>query len=824
MAWGINGGKQAFEAAKEAETMAYAAENAAQEADLAKKLTEAATLKAITETDYIKGKRPLIEQSIVDAATSKTQSENTTVVAAEAKTTAETIKSQFNQIVADKGGNNPEVVQARGSAVNLNARLDGFNTQLADTAKKSDVDAKVSQIVSGTPKGTYTTLSALQLAFPTGATGIYVVVADGNWYYWNASAWASGGVYQSSGLPDTLTFKATNLMKSGDFSQGLTGWAAQGGTASVASNTYSLVGNGTLGKIGTYNAVGYRYLGKEGHKIYMRARVMTSSTNASGLLIYATDGTKQANLDDREFSIANPKQDIWYDISGIIIQPSEFEGKDIRHFILASYSSPAEALGKTVQIFRPLAIDLTEVFGAGNEPSSVEVDAMLSKFNHNWFNGSEDLLTLKQYIQDLKSKIVTSQPSGKLSTPYELYDDFSDSLWAPEHTATTSTALDRRKSLSGSGSLKITVSNSAMTSRAVDKQNVNVLLGKKNQMMIKIWVDEPSKISEMNLYLGNEENTWSNYCRMPVKGNGEGNASQTGGMLRKGWNFIAVIPSEMLYTNNFNWDMPVRRSRITLTPTTNDPTSITLDSIWVNGKGSPKLIITFDDAWKTVYDNAYPAMKQRGIVGTTYVIGQYTDNPSNPISPWFCSLDELKGLQKDGWSLANHTWQHNYYFGGGHTPTSYLATIDQNRDWMLNNGIGTDSLHFCYPNGEYDMGVVALLEAKGYKTARAAKSRGAHPILVDDRYQIFSRNFHNGVTLEQAKKWVDIWIESGGTTFFQLHQIPLDDTTKEGQENPSISWSKGKFVALMDYIVEKGMAGNCMGQGEWYENFVKNQT
>jgi hypothetical protein len=54
----------------------------------------------------------------------------------------------------------------------------------------------VRQVNAG-PKGTYATLSALQTAFPTGTSGIYVVTADGKWYYWSGSAWTAGGVYQA---------------------------------------------------------------------------------------------------------------------------------------------------------------------------------------------------------------------------------------------------------------------------------------------------------------------------------------------------------------------------------------------------------------------------------------------------------------------------------------------------------------------------------------------------------------------------------------------------------------------------------------------------
>lgn len=70
-----------------------------------------------------------------------------------------------------------------------------------------DTNAQVSNIDNSLPSGAYTTLTLLQTAFPTGNTNIYVVLADGHWYFWNGTAWTSGGVYQSTDnhLHDTLT-------------------------------------------------------------------------------------------------------------------------------------------------------------------------------------------------------------------------------------------------------------------------------------------------------------------------------------------------------------------------------------------------------------------------------------------------------------------------------------------------------------------------------------------------------------------------------------------------------------------------------------------
>lgn len=98
------------------------------------------------------------------------------------------------------------------AALASKANQSDLNTTNANVATNATA---ISNIGNGSPKGTYATLSALQTAFPTGTTGIYVVTADGKWYYWNGSAWTAGGTYQSTGLstgsvtPSTTSFSIT---------------------------------------------------------------------------------------------------------------------------------------------------------------------------------------------------------------------------------------------------------------------------------------------------------------------------------------------------------------------------------------------------------------------------------------------------------------------------------------------------------------------------------------------------------------------------------------------------------------------------------------
>lgn len=77
----------------------------------------------------------------------------------------------------------------------------------------SSVENELSSVASGSPKGVYATLAALQAAYPTGTEGIYVISASGHWFYWNGSAWTDGGVYQASEgvVPETRKIAGINL-------------------------------------------------------------------------------------------------------------------------------------------------------------------------------------------------------------------------------------------------------------------------------------------------------------------------------------------------------------------------------------------------------------------------------------------------------------------------------------------------------------------------------------------------------------------------------------------------------------------------------------
>lgn len=124
----------------------------------------------------------------------------------------QTIEGFMNQFQSLQAEIDSLVVYGNSPSELAQARI-GYDGTVYSTIKRR-LDAELLG-VSGSPKGVYTTLAQLTSAFPAGNNNTYVVSADGNWYYWNGSAWVAGGVYQATQIAEgTVTPLKTSFIES----------------------------------------------------------------------------------------------------------------------------------------------------------------------------------------------------------------------------------------------------------------------------------------------------------------------------------------------------------------------------------------------------------------------------------------------------------------------------------------------------------------------------------------------------------------------------------------------------------------------------------
>lgn len=190
----------------------------------------------------------------------------------------------------------------------------------------------------------------------------------------------------------------TNLVRNTYFHTGAAGWIATGATLATSASLATLTGTGSVYfQFAAYDMAELQ-LGQKG---YARAQVRAVSGPAPTNL--------QLQYGGSPVILASPVVGTWYTISGVVTAPNS--GAASSMVVLAQYADAAAANGAVVEFRYPLAINLTATFGAGNEPTASEMDALLAKYPNSNFQGTvNDLFSpVKEYQSRRRG---TGSPEG----------------------------------------------------------------------------------------------------------------------------------------------------------------------------------------------------------------------------------------------------------------------------------------------------------------------------------------------------------------------------------------------------------------------------
>ena len=162
----------------------------------------------------------------------------------------------------------------------------------------------------------------------------------------------------------------------------------------------------------------------------------------------------------------------------------------------------------------------------------------------------------------------------------------------------------------------------------------------------------------------------------------------------------------------------------------------------------PAAVLTFDDAYRSVFTTAYPILANRGItaccfVSTDYVGGdeRFPHDEANLARPFLevMNWEELRKLRNEGWSIGAHTASHarlSQCFG------SCLERELHEPPAELYARLGVVSPTLAFPFGrESDFSEAALVEARraGYRTVfsdYAGENRTGTAAVVLGRFDI----------------------------------------------------------------------------------------
>ncbi|ETA02185.1 hypothetical protein ThrDRAFT_01961 [Frankia casuarinae] len=150
------------------------------------------------------------------------------------------------------------------------------------------------------------------------------------------------------------------------------------------------------------------------------------------------------------------------------------------------------------------------------------------------------------------------------------------------------------------------------------------------------------------------------------------------------------------------------------------------------------LVLTFDDAYSSLFEHAVPVLRELGIPATVFVvtkeIGGWNrwDAVNGAARLPLLDASRLRALHQEGWEVAAHSRTH-----GQLTRMSGAGLWDDlsaARGDLAAIGLPVPRL-FAYPYGEHDARVRMMVKKAGYDAAFALQTRRAFPT-AQDRYAL----------------------------------------------------------------------------------------
>jgi peptidoglycan/xylan/chitin deacetylase (PgdA/CDA1 family) len=146
------------------------------------------------------------------------------------------------------------------------------------------------------------------------------------------------------------------------------------------------------------------------------------------------------------------------------------------------------------------------------------------------------------------------------------------------------------------------------------------------------------------------------------------------------------------------------------------PLEAVADSL-VHGRDLPDRVVslTFDDAWVSVYTEAFPRLRARGWPFTVFVCPGEVDRRAGPLMTW----DQMRDIAAAGGTIANHGLDHEFLQRRRPDEDDAAWRSRTRRELLraqerIREEIGTAPPLFAYPFGEYDADLRALVIEQGW--------------------------------------------------------------------------------------------------------------
>lgn len=212
----------------------------------------------------------------------------------------------------------------------------------------------------------------------------------------------------------------------------------------------------------------------------------------------------------------------------------------------------------------------------------------------------------------------------------------------------------------------------------------------------------------------------------------------------------------------------------------------------------PAVLITFDDGYDDVYEEAFSYMNPRNMPANAYVITDYIGGGAGA----YMTAAQLQEMDAAGWAICNHTTNHPNLTTK--TEAEQETILGDARTALNALGLTRCSSHVAYPSGQYNADTLTAMANLGMLTGRTV---GGDPAIMPDfsLYEITSFLINEATTLQDAKDFVDGLIATGRVGTVYLHYLTVSGAGVN-------EWSISNFRAWIDYILQKKLVSLTIDQ------------
>jgi peptidoglycan/xylan/chitin deacetylase (PgdA/CDA1 family) len=205
--------------------------------------------------------------------------------------------------------------------------------------------------------------------------------------------------------------------------------------------------------------------------------------------------------------------------------------------------------------------------------------------------------------------------------------------------------------------------------------------------------------------------------------------------------------------------------------------------------GTRVISLAFDDGVASQYELAFPAMRERGLAGTLYVIANGSGSFE---AERLMTLQQAAEMQSAGWEIGSHGLTH-----ANLTAVSLGEAEDElrlSKETLGSAGFSVSS--FAFPYSSYSSEVLDI--TKRYYRSSRPSLWGYNNLSSYDPYLLKSMWVENTTSADDACSWISS-IPDGGWLILTFHNIGNTASSRYGI-------SENTFGMILDCVASSGAA------------------